>query len=764
MGMRNPGLLVIFILVSSFQVSADELTGLKNSAQQIGSPGQLQIQLALLDRQITLAAKDTDSERFVELADSYGNLVVSAREISVEKRVFEQLKVMGERLHKVCRDRVRLLEEMTGEDEGKLEDLYRSRLWYRINYALSSYRYWQAWIDLGIAEQLAGTSERLTWLTHAESGFRAISVRILYPGLVYGSTLGLGYAALARGDAKLAEDRFRLLKKALMSDPDNQLHETIDTELKILALRQGKLVPVDVEDDLPLTPVRARMMGEEAFALLEQQRRIEEGAIAAAKRLKILLGSEFLSNDLVSRLMTYKEEIAGHDIGPLGILVDAEYAYAYNQFETTVFKFREFLSVEGALPAAALTTEMELYRYHYAVSLEKISLHRDALHQIEILKDVKIPHQSLMQPLSKLHFIVSQSLYQAQSNEPNNQRLAETASRFIALSPDDADVSHAHLALARIVEDKNQRDQHLAKAKSDSRLKDEIALVLLQSEIKGFNHAVSSGDSDQQLKSATSVLKLLAEMPRKQRKLVRMKVLAIQMRTAKKEDPEKLLKAIEVIESEGGYEEETGRLLLWSKLRALDLLETPDRLREFVGELALKPQQVVIDQGIFMFLLEQEAKANYTLVADLCAIYSPALIDQPGDLRQMLLIRIRALTRSGQLAEAFQQSQQMIEQFPGSGDAWIVYAQSAEILDHLFEAERGWAKITRAVPQGSDRWLEGMMKRVDLSIRLKKKSSDNCGLIYKIDKYKHRLTKDSLQDLKLWKSEYNCQLETTNGA
>lgn len=102
-----------------------------------------------------------------------------------------------ERLRAASRAKVRDLEEATGEDEAALEALYRSDLWYEINHALSAFGYWRAWALLGVA-QARPAAERMQLLHRAEAGFKATSVRILYPGLVQGSWLGLGYVELAR--------------------------------------------------------------------------------------------------------------------------------------------------------------------------------------------------------------------------------------------------------------------------------------------------------------------------------------------------------------------------------------------------------------------------------------------------------------------------------------------------------------------------------------------------------------------------------------
>jgi hypothetical protein len=147
------------------------------------------------------------------------------------------------RLHAAC-GRIRALEAATGEDESKLEDLYRSEQWYAINYALAAVRYWQAWIDLALAETAADDAARVPALSGAERGFQSTAVRILYPGLVYGSWLGMAYVDRLRGDDAAAEKRLKLLAGALASDPGNPLAQLVADELALLRCARRPLKPI----------------------------------------------------------------------------------------------------------------------------------------------------------------------------------------------------------------------------------------------------------------------------------------------------------------------------------------------------------------------------------------------------------------------------------------------------------------------------------------------------------------------------------------
>ncbi|MBV1891982.1 MAG: hypothetical protein KUG60_01610, partial [Gammaproteobacteria bacterium] len=531
-----------------------------------------------------------DTHAFVSAADAYGNLVAGAQEQGASQADFEYLLLRGEGFFKRCRAKVRDLEQATGDREAALEKLYRSDLWHDINYALSAFNYWQAWGKLGLAHAYQGQREQVSWLNEAEHGFQSSSVRILYPGIVYGSWLGMAYVAQARGDDELAEQRFRRLVLALAGDEENPARVRAETELTLLAIRKGELPSMPAMSDEPLTPTTARVYQEQAFMLLQRQRDIQSGAIEAAARLKRVIELGYLNDALLNRILSYRDEIAGRDIGLLTLYVDSEYAYAWQQYDTAVLKYQAFRQ-QGGLE---LGVNVRVLQYHYAVALLKIQMARDALKEVENLQHQTDLPQPVAQALPKLKFLVAQALYQRRDSSTNRQRVLAEAEYFLRLNPNDADAGSAHLLIAQLSDDPQKAKRHLKAAKKNKKLKGSIALTQIQRAVNTFNRAVVSGELEAQSDEAEKVLAALADLPRAKRKQPWFKAVSLQMQAVLGEDGgsdlDKVLAAIDKMytaakanpgDKKYALDQRVRRVLFWAQLRALDQYQQGDKLAAF---------------------------------------------------------------------------------------------------------------------------------------------------------------------------------------
>ena len=719
--LSNVILLVVLLPALSLAEQSDRpLAALLVQSANVSSPAQSKI---LLDNIHQYLAKDLSSlatPDFVGAADAYGNLVVGAQEQGVSQAGFEYLLQRGEGFFKRCRAKVRDLEQATGDREAALEKLYRSDLWHDINYALSAFNYWQAWGKLGLAHTLQGQREQVTWLNEAEHGFQSSSVRILYPGIVYGSWLGMAYVAQAKGDDELAELRLRRLVLALAGDEGNPARVRAETELTLLAIRKGELPSLPPLSNEPLTPTTARVYQEQAFMLLQRQRDIHSGAIEAAARLKRVIELGYLNDGLLTRILSYRDEIAGHDIGLLTLYVDSEYAYAWQQYDTAVLKYQQFRQ-QGGLE---LGVNVRVLQYHYAVALLKIELARDALTEVEYLQHQTDLPQPVAQALPKLKFLVAQALYQRRDNSANRQRVLADAAYYLRVSPNDADAGSAHLLIAQLSDDPQKAKHHLKAAKKNKKLKGSIALMQIQRTVNTFNRAVVGGDLDAQGDEAEKVLAALADLPRAKRKQPWFKAVSLQMRAVlgKKggNELDKVLAAIDKMyaaakanpgDKKYALDQRVRRVLFWAQLRALDQYQQGKGLAPFIAALASQPTNAMGQKEVYQFLLAKEQQQSYAQVIALGDIFYPVLAGQPQDQRQLRLLQIRAASAIGQIQRAYTIAQQLIADFPDSGNAWVAYAESAEQLQRWFEAERAWAKITRGQVEGSVRWRDAMGRR-----------------------------------------------------
>lgn len=701
-----------------------------------------------------LSAKD-----FVLIADSYGNLVSRTRDLGGSKADFEILARQADLLRDRAREKIRALENATGEDEGQLETLYRSDIWHDMNYALSAFGYWAAWASLGIAHTSGGERDQARWLSKANSGFQASSVRILYPGIVYGSWLGMGYVARARGDEALAEQRFRRLAQALVSDPQNPVREIAEAELTVLAVRRGEILPTTALQDSPLTPTLANVYLEEAFALLQQHRDTGTGAIAAAARLKKLIAEGYLNNSIVSRILFYRDEIAGQDLGVFSLYIDTEFAYAYQQYDTAVLKYRDFVRKGGLKMLISLRT----LQYHYAVALLKIRQYHDALAEAEKLRQQTDLPAPVSAALPKLAFLIAQALYEQKASNQNRVNLLNAADYFLTRSGDDPDVSAAHLVLGELSFRPEQAKYHMNLARRDAKLKGSVALAQLKREIAAFNKAIAGDQTLEQRRQAEQIMTHLNELPRSTRSKLWARAVSLQMRTVLAQNLEGVLKEIDSIYAAAGRDKEiqldagVKQVLLWSKLRALDSSGRPQPLLLFVETQVQTGMDAAAQQEVYRFLLEKERRKEFAQLAPLIQVFYPALAGQTQDQRQLRLMQIRVAVALGQPDEAFNMAKTMVKEFPNSGDAWVAYAETAEANDDVFTAERAWAKITGAQPDGAPRWRTAINRRIELLARLGDREEDLCGAIRDAQRYRHLTSPAEQTNLDKQSQQYSCR-------
>jgi hypothetical protein len=712
-------------------VIAADLAELERAAADAAAGERITVLEGELRRALDQPPETLAPPDYLSASGVLGTLVSRARELGVDARVFEQLMATAELLQDRCRDKVRALESATGEDEAALESLYRSDIWYDINHAQSAFGYWRAWAMLGLAEARPDDRERVKWLNRAETGFKAASVRILYPGIVQGSWLGLGYIAQARGDLAGAERRFRRLVEALADRPENPVRKLAEAELTLLAVRRGEIRQLTAVSREPLSPTLAAVMAEEAFALLERRRRERIGAMEAGQRLRKLIADGFLTDALLGRILSYRDEIVGEDLGVLSRLIDAEFAYAYQQYKTTVIKYRQFREQGGE----QLPIDVTPFHYHYIVALVSTDLPREASAEIERLRRQPHLHPSVAAALPKLRWSVAEAVYAQHPTETNREHLEQVANAFVAAAPKDTDAASAHLGLARLSKNPEVAARHLRAAGADPELRGDIALIELHRGISRFNRAAARGDTVQEEAVAKEILKALEALPGKQRRESWFRALSLQMRTVLGRDLEKVLAELDALLAEATDDTRARPVLLWSKLRALAATGDRAGLQDMADALVARGDDAEGERQFYQFLLALERAKNFDWVAVLAEHFYPALAGQGADQRQISLLRIRALTALGRLDEGFELARAMTREFPDSGDGWQTYAEIAERSNRAVEADRAWAKIVAATPEGSPRWRDAMLHRLALGAA----DTDLCPLVNKLATYRHLL-------------------------
>lgn len=693
------------------------------------------------------------AEQCQQLAVSFGGWVVAQRDSGAGAARLLDGRTLGEKLHGNCRGAIRDIERATNEEEAALENLYRSELWYDLNRALASLRYWQAWLDLSLAQHGVEKETRVTALSRAERGFQASSLRILYPGLVYGSWLGLAYVAQLQEDTTTMKQRLQLLKRALEPDPENPLHQIVDTELGLLSLQFEGSDAIEIVDSEPLTPARARLVEEKAFLLLERRRNENTGGFEAAEHLRQLIAQGFLDDRLFARILSYQDEIVGYEIGPIAYLVEAEFAYAYQQYESTVLKFQQFLASD----AVNYPLDLTVFSYHYAVALYELGLNRESMAMIQELREAKAIPGELQAPLIKLQFIVAEALHQDDPSTTRASLMRSAAEEYIASAGSDPDIASAHLALARVEADTVKQARHLSMAAADSRLEDNVLAVELELAVARFQQVASSSNQADVEASAVKALALLESLSNDQRKALAMQVLAAQLGSVLAKEPDEILGRIDTLSQDPGLSPTQRRVLEWSRLRLIDRLLGPQALGLYVRE-QFDNSDPAFSQELFVLLREFDARGRDAELAVLSASWLPALTDRPQLQRQVWMLSINALRSTGQNQEALDAIHGMLAVFPGSGDAWQQLAEQSELMGDTFAAERALAHIAEAEPEGSPRWLTVSLRRLQLLAAAKGPDTRGCALQRTIQRYNHRLEKEQQQILAVLTRDMGCPL------
>ena len=751
--MRLLTTLASYVLVTfSTELLAGAFSDYESESRRLTSSAELS---GLTARMLDQAGEELGKLSAVDckaMVDVLGVAVEKQNSSKIERQSSIEFRQVGLQIAELCRKRVRNLESSIGDDEAALEKFYRSESWFTFNYVFSAVRYWQAWIDFGLSQSSDAKSERIEALAAAERGFQIAAMRIHYPGIVFGSWWGLANVALQREDNELAEQRLGLLQQAIVNTDQSELRKLVDRELRLLTIRQGDGRHLVLEDG-PLDQDQAELLIEEAFVLLEEQRRRQSGGIDAASRLKQVLAAGFYDDALVARVMTYQEEIAGRDIGVLGLLVEAEYAFAYQKYNTVVLKTREFRRQGGE----SLALDNKLYDYHYAVSLYQTDLLIEALREIKELLDGSVKEPDLLAASSKLYFSVAGRLYDGNSNDRNEKEYVASARRLIenTVKQDDPYLGLAWSVLAKFEDDKQVSDQYFEHASLITDSDDSVTFARFQKLAVQFERAYLEGDLELQGSLAAEARVLFQKLDRKVRKEPIVKALDLQFSSVIRHDVKKTLGHIDKLWEENAQNATLLRILFRAALILHDRSELPEELNSYVADVvASSPDDWMLDE-MFDLLLIRERSGNWSEVVDLTATLAPAFNEQPINHRYLLLLQIRALAFAGDADTAFNLADEMVHQYPDSGDAWKIFAIVAEQRGNHSEADRAWAKLSRSSPKGSPLWLESVQKQI--ALKSHGEAGKACLLLASATPYTHLMDDEGKARFKNWMNNLDCQ-------
>lgn len=647
---------------------------------------------------------DVGTSRYAQVGREYGQVVDGVRQGKASLKQLMTMREITAQLRDRATARLKAAEAAAGENEGALEGLYRSITWDDLSFALAAFPYWGAWIDLEISKRYKNPDEKKKWVWEAKKGFRATSVQIFRPSLVYGGWLGLGYVAAAEGKTARALEIFESLQNSLGDDPSHPLYEVVSLEIRLLRAKKGQVVGSGGSGALDAT--EAKLLRAEAFALFEQYRTTQSGAREAASRLRRIIEAGYVDDELIALILQYRVEIVAHDIGPYTALAGAEYAFENEHYFDAVRKYKEFFaSVEFRG-----NVNYDRIRYRHALACYKAKLNDDAAIIAESLLRNKKLDPEIKKAAVKLAY-VARATRKGKPTAGSRGAMQRAAERFVTAYPNDADADGARLRVAQQTSDSNKAFYMLNNVKTPAKLKGSVQQTKFYIIARDFSNAIRRTKSEPPTALAARGISAYKQLPNKQQRVPENKAIAIQMRAIVDKRPEEVIAAIDAAEKDGGLNLSSRQALLWARIKCLERMGDDDALLTYLGQIA--------QSGLQGWQLEQvypviKANANVNLRVAAANELLPGLSSEPQMERRFKIILIEGMLEQEQYAEAYEQAKLFRDAYPKAGDAYRLFALAAGHTDRPIEADRAWRTITDRSDPRREIWWQGMLHRMEL--------------------------------------------------
>ena len=715
---------------------------------EIGSKSLVKAK-ALLSRLTERAA----AEEYAAIANELGPIIDEMRQAEVTRDQLMAMRNLCGEMRDRTELRVRMAEEDTGEQEAALEQLYRSQVWDDLSFSLAAFPYWRAWIDLEIARLNPDKGELAKDLLPARKGFRAASMQLFRPGLVFGGWLGVGYVEMEQGRHKRALAILENLEAALAQEPDHPIRQAVILELRLLEARQGRVKTMRkgrVVDDNEVAILRA-----EAFALLQQHRKSGGRPMDAAERLRAIIEAGRIDNQLLSDMMHFRQELSGVPVGAYTDLAGAEFAMEFKHWYQAMQKYEAFFNYVIAPPGLDLSN----YQYRWALAAYRAGIFQPSVAILEKLVRAKDLAPELDQAAAKLLYAVYAAREQGGGSSTNRKSLRTAAQRFIRKNPDDPGADSARLMMAQTASNAATALKALGKVKAPRKLKGDVERTAFHVISREFSRNITRRKDAAAIGPAKQGIKAWAKLPKADKKDEFNIAVLIQMRALVDEEPEKVLSSLDKIEQkgqeEGGLSLNVRRALVWSRLKLFDRLGNAQPAIDYVRRLAgagIASWQI---EYLYPWISDHKDPAGrHTLIR----MVRPAVKDQPEMDRRFWAMLIETLLEQKEVESAYQEALDFAKGHPTSGDAWRLLANASEASEQPFEADRAWGVITdKAVPTMSI-WWEGMLSRVRIRTHSTRPEAA-CPLLAELDQHGEYLPSDFKDELATVQNTAPCEVE-----
>jgi hypothetical protein len=680
--------------------------------------------ISLAQSLLTTLTSDAPTSDYTRAAREFGNAVDAVRQTAVSDAVLLRLREISNQMRARAQDRLRAAEAQAGDSEGDLEQIYKSATWDDLSFALSAFPYWRAWIDLTLAERPTQAGKRDSRLWQAKRGFRAASMQIFQPNLVYGGWLGLGYIAKAEKQTSRATQIFEALRKALAADPSHPIYKVVQAEM---ALMRGETPPPSVAtapSDAGAGSAEAEMLRGEAVALLAQHRKTEVGAREAAEKLRKIIDSNQMTMAILGDILNYQAEIAREGLGVYTDLILAEFNFNNQQWYTAVQKYRSFFREEPRTPGM----NFDRFKYRLAVAMLKNDLNEDAAREAEKLIRAGV-EPAVQQAATKLAYIARARRADNQATSAGRAALTTAAKRFLAQSPSDPDADGARLILAQQSGEPGAALKYLNSVKSTAKFAGGVETTRFYVIAKDFARATQTGNGLESL--AQQAISAWQDLPAEEKKSPTNQAFFTQLRAVTEPRMLDVLKSIELAEQKPANSGlSVKRAYLWSRLKIYERLGEPQRLLADIEARGAKPAEGWQLEQYYPFVRRLK---DLPLRIQIAAALEPNLKAQPEMERRFRLLAIEDLLASGQGEAGYEAAKRLIKDYPRAGDGYRVLAKAAQQTKRLIEADNAWRIITEKVPPKQDVWWEGMLNRIEIRLGSTRPAAA-CELVATVDK------------------------------
>jgi hypothetical protein len=658
-------------------------------------------------------APDTPAEAYARAARDFGEVVDQARRVQGQQQAVLALRELALDLKGRTLERLRGAEAATGGGEAALELLYRSRDWEDFGFALSAFPFWSAWLDFTLGEKQAESPRRTSLLNQAKRGFRAASMQIFQPSLVFGGWLGLAMVARTEGDAEQARKILSALDEALAGVPDHPLRGVVEQELALV----GAVAPPGTAPGARHADPRRR-----AVALLETASPPPGAAAQAAALFRRIVGEGGMDAQLWSDLLRFRTPLAGQDLAGYEALLDAELAYEQSRWPAAAEAYRRFLA--NAAPVAGV--DLRPLRYRQVVASLEAGRAADAVRGAEQLLADKGTEPGVRQALLKIVYVARARSTTAGASSREQAALVAAAQRFVDSAPRDADADGARLLIAQATPDTRRALALLDRIGSDGPAAGQIGTArfhLLARELARRNAEPAAALAQIGRQGLLAWDALAAD----ERKTTANVVQQIEFRAVAAADPRAELASIDSAATRYGARFQPA--LLRARLRCHERLQDPDLAATDLARLAAPAPPAWWLATLLPWL---QAHASPALRAEISARLASLLATQPAVQRRLAALRIDALLALGSHEEAYKEARAFVTQHPSSGEAYRALALAATADDRPYEADDAWAVLTERTPPVSPAWWEGIIARIDLRLASTRPEAA-CALIAAVD-------------------------------